>query len=186
MFAAVFCAGATIGSAQVADFSVGGGVSRFGDETLIDNPRITLSDGVRIAVRFALNNYQFFGHEFGYGYARSSAEVVGQGSLGLNIHSGFYNFLVYATPEGSKFRPFGTGGVHFSSFVPSGSSVYYGSTKFGFNYGGGLKVRVVGPWGVRFDIRQFSNGKPDLFQTPEGPSGWLRQTEISGGIMIAL
>lgn len=188
--AVVFCAGATIASAQVADFSVSGGVSRFGGTTLISDPasgiNVTTGDGFRLAIRFALNTYRFFGHEIGYGYARSKADFGSQGSLGLNIHSFGYNFLAYATPEGSRIRPFGTVGAHFSSFIPAGQSIYYSTTKFGFNYGGGLKFRLTGPWGGRIDVRQYNTGKPDLFQTTVAPSGRLKQTEVSVGVMVTL
>lgn len=196
LLAAVFFTGASAASAQVFEFSVSGGVSRFGDAELIEanpatgDPRITLDDGFRLALRGTLNTYRFFGHEIGYAYSRSSAvieEGLG-GSVSLPIHSFGYNFLVYGTPEGMRIRPFATGGLHFSSFFPPGSSVYYGNqvTKFGFNYGAGLKARITGMWGVRIDVRQFNTGKPDLFVTAAGPSGRLKQTEISAGISINL
>jgi opacity protein-like surface antigen len=135
-----------------------------------------------------LNTYRFFGHEFGYGYARTNVNIPGSGSIAMGVHSGFYDFLAYPTAEGSKIRPFLAGGVGFNSFFPPGTSAYYGNqvTKFGLNYGGGIKARINSTWGVRFDIRQYTNGKPDLFQTSEAPSGWLRQTEISAGVSFNL
>ena len=64
----------------------------------------------------------------------------------MPIHQGMYNFLPYATPKGSKIRPFATGGVHFSTFYPPGASVFQGNgvTKFGYNYGAGVKTACVG------------------------------------------
>jgi opacity protein-like surface antigen len=195
LLAAVFFTGATAASAQVFEFSVSGGVSRFGDAELIESnpetgdPRITLNDGFRLALRGTLNTYRFFGHELGYAYSRSGAEIEGASSdIGLPIHQFGYNFLAYGTPEGTRIRPFATGGVHFSSFFPPGSSVYYGNqvTKFGFNYGAGVKARLTGMWGIRFDVRQYNTGKPDLFLTAEGPSGRLKQTEISFGVSLNL
>lgn len=183
----VLCAcSATVATAQVGELSVSGGVSRFGGASLgsagstaTDSP-IKIGDGFRLNVRFTLNTYRFFGHEFGYAYNRSNIDIAGQ-KTAVPIHQGFYDFLVYATPEGSHVRPFAAGGVQFSSFFPPGSSVYYGNqvTKFGFNYGGGLKVRVTSVWGVRFDIRQYNSGKP--FDFPFA-SGRLKQTEVTGGI----
>ena len=188
LFAAVLCSCATIASAQVAEFSVSGGVSRFGNTPLVTNPDITLGSGFRLAFRLTLNTYRFFGHEIGYGYAHTSANVAGSASTGMPVHTGFYDFLVYATPEGSRVRPFATGGVNFSSFVPPGASVYYGNqvTKFGINYGGGLKVKLSGPFGARIDIRQYNTGKPDMFQSAVAPSGRLKQTEISVGVVYNL
>jgi opacity protein-like surface antigen len=177
-----FCAFAAIAPAQVAEFSVSGGVSRFKDAPLQTNPPdFTLGDGARIALRFTLNTWRFMGHEFGYGYAHSNVTSQGQ-SVGFSIHQGFYNFLVYFTPEGAPIRPFVTGGGHFSSFVPPGGSVYYGITKFGYNYGGGLKFKVTGPFGARVDFRQYRTGKPDFGFTSTAPSGWLSQNEITAGV----
>jgi len=188
VFAALFCTCATVASAQVAEISVSGGVSRFGGASLITNPNVTLGDGFRLAFRFTLNTYRFFGHEFGYGYAHSNANIPDQGTFALPVHQGFYDFLAYATPEGSKIRPFAAGGVQFSSFFPPGTSVYYGNqvTKFGINYGGGLKFKLTSTWGARIDVRQYNSGKPDLFQTAEAPSGRLKQTEISVGVSFNL
>ncbi|MFB3827049.1 MAG: outer membrane protein [Bryobacteraceae bacterium] len=169
----------------MAEFSASGGVSRFGDTSLLTAPKVTLGDGFRLALRFTLNTYRFFGHEIGYGYAHTAAKVAGTGdSLGMPVHQFFYDFLIYGTPEGARIRPFAAGGAQFSSFFPPGSSVYYGNqvTKFGYNYGGGLKFIVTGPWGARIDVRQYATGKPDLFQTAQAPSGWMRQTEVSAGV----
>jgi opacity protein-like surface antigen len=186
----LFSACAAVGSAQVAEISVSGGVSRFGNTALIDNPPITLGSGFRLAFRFTLNTYRFFGHEIGYGYAHTNVDLTaaGSGKVGMPVHSGFYDFLAYALPEGSRIRPFACGGVQFSSFVPPGASVYYGNqvTKFGFNYGGGIKFKLKDAWGIRIDVRQYNSGKPDLFQTPQGPSGRLKQTEISAGVSFNL
>jgi opacity protein-like surface antigen len=187
LFLAGFCACASIASAQVAEFSLSGGVSRFGGASLINDPtagNITLGDGFRLGIRLTLNTYRFFGHEIGYGYAHSSISVPGQGSVGMPVHAFFYDFLVYGTPEGSKIRPFACGGIGFNSFFPPGTSVYYGNqqTKFGINYGGGLKFRIKGPWGARVDIRQYNTGKPDILQTSVAPSGRLKQTEITAGV----
>jgi opacity protein-like surface antigen len=184
---ALFGACASIASAQVAEISVSGGYSRFGNTALVTNPDITLGNGFRLAARLTLNTYRFMGHEFGYGYAHSSAQSQGE-SVGLPVHTGFYDFLLYGTPEGMRIRPFVCGGGQFSSFFPPGSSVYYGNqaTKFGFNYGGGVKFRLKDPFGARIDFRQYATGKPDLFQTTQAPSGWLRQTEISIGFSFNL
>lgn len=188
--AAVLLAFGAAANAQVAEVGISGGVSRFGGEELISNPEVTMNDGFRLAFRLTLNTYRFFGHEIGYAYNRTGVDIAGPegGSIGMSMHQGTYGFLAYATPEGSRIRPFAVGGIHFSSFFPPGSDVYYGNqvTKFGFNYGGGLKARVTEVWGVRFDIRQFNTGKPDLFQTPVGPSGRLKQTEISAGVSFML
>jgi len=140
-----------------------------------------LDDGFRFGFRFAFNTSTLFGHEIQYAYSRSHLIARGVDTGGMGIHTGGYNFLVYALPEASRFRPFGTGGVHFSNFVPPGSSATSGggSTKFGVNYGAGVKVKLTSMWAARFDIRRYETRKPfDLFLK----DGWLHQNEISAGV----
>jgi hypothetical protein len=146
----------------------------------------------------ALNSYRFFGHEFGYSYNHTSIQVPAittpflagtttqpAQTIAVPIHQGFYDFLAYATPEGTRVRPFAAGGVQFSGFFPPGTSVYYGNqvTKYGINYGGGLKVRLTDIWGIRFDVRFYNMGKP--FDFPN-QSGRLIQQEYSVGVSFNL
>ena len=67
-----------------------------------------------------------------------------------------------------------------SRVFPPGVSVYYGNqeTKFGVNYGGGIKMRLTPIIGLRFDVREYSSGKPFKFT---GESGWMNQMEASVG-----
>jgi hypothetical protein len=137
----------------------------------------------RFSPRFTINNESHFGHEFGYAYNRGKVEAGGADFFNMSIHQGMYNFLLYATQEGSVVRPFATGGVHFSSFYPPGASVFGGNgiTKFGFNYGGGVKVRAGDKYAVRLDIRDYWQGKPDFGLAAEG---MLKMLEISAGFGI--
>ncbi len=182
-----FFAGAGLASAQVAEFSLSGGVSRFGNTSLGTNvdadgniSNVTINNGFRLTFRFTLNTYKFMGHEFGYAYNHSGVNLGTGGTVPMSIQQGFYDFLVYATPEGSRIRPFAAGGVQFSSFFPPGASVYYGNqeTKFGVNYGAGIKMRVTSIIGLRFDFREYNSGKPFKFT---GESGRMNQLEASVG-----
>ena len=178
-------AGLTVSSCfgQVAEFSISGGQSLISDKTIASG--VTLDDGFNLTFRLTLNSWAYFGHEFGYGYNRSTLTYPG-GSGGMAIHQGFYDFLVYALPEGKRFRPFVTGGGHFSNFVPPGQSATQGggSNKFGFNYGGGLKLRVSDRWQVRGDFRQYFTGKP--FGNYFPVSGSFKQNVISVGLGFVL
>jgi len=158
---------------------------------------IRLEDGFRFGFRVAFNGDSLFGHEVQYAYSRAQlavttpATTIGGATIttkqGMAAHIGGYNFLVYANHEGNRFRPFGTGGVHFANFVPPGASAYSGGgdNKFGFNYGGGLKVRVAGPFAIRLDVRQYTNPKPFQNTSRYGittpANGWLRMNEFSAG-----
>jgi len=143
-----------------------------------------LDDGFRFSFRFGLNGEGHMGHEFGYAYNRSHLISGGADLGGMAIHQGGYNFLLYATPDGSKIRPFATGGLHFSNFVPPGSSATSGggSTKFGVNYGGGVKVKVSDKFAIRLDVRRYETKKPNFGLLLN--DGWLHQLEISAGFGI--
>jgi opacity protein-like surface antigen len=163
----------------------------------------TMNDGFNMALRMTLNSWRFFGVEVGYGYNHTGIDVPastvpgtlpGQPStsvpaqtISVPIHQGFGDFLVYATPEGMRIRPFAAGGVHFSSFFPPGASAYYGNqeTKFGINYGAGLKVRLTEVWGIRFDARYYNNGKP-FNGSFSNQSGRLNQLAVTAGFSFNL
>lgn len=141
----------------------------------------------RLGFRFTFNSYQFFGHEIGYAYNRGKFKQASTppAEVGMPVHQGMYNFLAYATPEGSPVRPFVTGGVHFSTFYPPGTGVFSGNgvTKFGYNYGGGLKFRISPMLMMRLDVRDYATGKPfgDFFPDQKG---LLHQLEVSAGLGI--
>ncbi len=144
-----------------------------------------LEDGWRLGARITINPYRFCGHEVGYMYTRANMNYQGV-SIGEAVHQGFYNFLVYVTPEGSKVRPFFTGGAQFSTFPFPGYSIQSGGsqTKFGVNYGGGIKTRLNEKWLIRIDYRQYASPKPDFFVTET--TGWLRMNEVSVGFAFTM
>jgi hypothetical protein len=143
---------------------------------------VQLRDGFRIAAGMAFNSDTIFGHEIHYAYNRTQLRFDRDPATdqGMAYHQFAYNYLVYATREGTRIRPFATGGVHFNNYVPPGSSAGRGGgdTKFGVNYGAGVKVRLNYLFALRFDVRQYTNPKP--FDLPVR-EGWLRQTAVSAG-----
>jgi hypothetical protein len=179
-------------SAQLLELGVHGGQSRLsraalGSLTPGGANDYSLDGGFRIGFRMTNNTDGYFGHEFGYAYNRTQLvlDSAGGQKQGMAIHQGGYNFLTYATREGKTIRPFATGGVHFSNFVPPGASAAQGggTTKFGVNYGGGIKIRVHPNFLIRLDLRQYGVPKPfELLNR----SGWLRQTEYSVGFSFVL
>jgi opacity protein-like surface antigen len=157
---------------------------------------LKLGNGFRFGFRFGFNMKDHFGHEIQYAYSRTSLSCNDVGSNvcllyesptaikeGMAIHEGGYNFLAYGTKEGSRIRPFGTAGVEFANYVPPGQSAAYGggSTKFGFNYGAGVKIKLKGFWGIRFDFRQYTTPKPFGFPLA---NGWLHQEEVTAGFGV--
>ena len=148
---------------------------------------IKLTDGFKFGFRFGFNPYRFLGAEFGYAYNRTQLHLDGPpvSEQGMAVHQGFGDALFHFTPEGSRVRPFVAGGIQFSNFVPPGASVASGGgdTKFGVNYGAGVKVKVTENWQIRLDIRQFESGKPFKLANQ---SGVLLQNEISVGVAFTL
>jgi len=141
-----------------------------------------LDSGFKFGFRFGFNTTDHIGHEIQYAYSRTHLKTGSTDLGGMAIHQGGYNFLGYATKTDSRIRPFGTAGLGFFNYVPPGSSASYGqgSTKFGFNYGGGVKVRMTDNLGLRFDLRRYDSPKPDFGLLRR--TGWLHQTEISAGV----
>ncbi|MBC8165814.1 MAG: outer membrane beta-barrel protein [Bryobacteraceae bacterium] len=179
----LLAASASIAQAQVAEFGVGGGLSKFKNKNL--GSGYSLDDGFNIIFRLTINSWTFFGQEFGYAYNRTKLVQPDQ-SDGMAYHQGFYNLLAYATPEGKRIRPFATGGGHFSNFVPPGASAVQGQgeNKFGINYGGGIKIRVSERFLFRVDYKQFLTGKPFGQYFPV--SGTLKQDQYSAGLSFVL
>jgi opacity protein-like surface antigen len=146
---------------------------------------IALTDGFHFGFRGGFNSGDHLGYEMGYMYNRTNLKFNDAGGQqeGMAYHQVAFNGLYYLTGSDAKFRPFVTGGVGFTNYAPPGSSAAYGggSTKLGFNYGGGLKVKLTDRFGLRVDIRQATTPKP--FGLPLA-SGWLRENEISAGFGI--
>jgi opacity protein-like surface antigen len=190
--AVVFLAFGSSAWAQGVEFWFSGGQSLMQsgglgtDAAIGGNPNdVELTDGFRFALRGAFNTRPHSGFEVMYGYSRTQLKFNDAGGMeqGMAYHTVMLNYMLYLTPEGTRFRPFGTGGVGFINYVPPGSSATSGggSTKLGFNYGAGIKAKVTGMWALRFDLRQYATPKP--FDLPL-KSGWIRPTEISAGIGV--
>ncbi|MCB1018734.1 MAG: outer membrane beta-barrel protein [Acidobacteria bacterium] len=179
-------------AAQYAEIGITGGYSRFRDGGEIGSigqfggfqETYQLGNGIRIGARMSFDYRGYFAHEIAYNWQRSKYRVVtddpsnassGVSEASSNIHNYYYNFVAHATHRGSVVRPFVTGGGGMSSFVPPGySALSRGQTKFGYNYGGGIKFKLSDRYGIRFDVRDHVTGKP-FYQEP----GRLHNVETS-------
>jgi opacity protein-like surface antigen len=156
---------------------------------------VSLADGFHFGFRGGFNTGEHLGYEMGYMYNRTKlqfnnptavaeAGLTGtQTSEGMAYHQVAFNALYYFTGTDSRFRPFGTAGLGFTNYAQPGSSAAYGggTTELGFNYGGGVKIRLTPRFGVRVDVRQSTTPKPFGFPMA---SGWLRENEFSVGFGV--
>ena len=178
-----------MGRAQVGEAALSFGWTLMKDNVLgtaanLSGTQYKVEDGFRVTARFTLNTRRFIGHEFGYGYSHTRLGAVGfSGTDSLATHQGFYDFLLYGTPEGTKVRPFICGGAQFTTFVPPGASAVYGggTTKYGGNYGAGIKAQISSMFLVRVDVRDYVMGKPFSLVNQ---SGTLHEIEASAGFGI--
>ncbi len=149
----------------------------------------SITNGVRVGARMGFNSRRFIGHEVSYSYQHAGLdflqvreEETASADLGaVRAHHMYYNVLLHAVPTGFKIpiRPFVTGGGGFSSFFLPGVSSFsgYGDTKFGYNYGAGIKLNFF-TYGFRFDVRNHVTGKPFGEYLPN-VQGKLNNTEFS-------
>ncbi len=187
---------------QSAELGISAGYGSLGEKAIsvteiaatASRETYSLSNGVRIGARMGFNTRRFIGHEASYAYQHarldvlaSSPEATEMADLGaIRAHHFYYNGLLHAAPTGFPVRPFVTGGGGFSSFFLPGISSLSGGgdTKFGYNYGGGVKLNFF-QYGIRFDVRNHVTGKPFGRYLPN-VDGKLNNTEFSVTFYVLL
>lgn len=146
--------------------------------------RYEIDDGIRVGFRMSFDVRGYFAHELAYNWQRAKFRDTtdADGALSvfetsMQVHNYYYNFVAHATPRDTPVRPFVTAGVGLSSFVPPGASALsgQGDTKFGYNYGAGIKFLLSDRYGLRFDVRDHVTGKPLFRDLP----GRLHNVETS-------
>ena len=187
---------------QSAELGISAGYGSLGDGEIsvteiaasASRESYSLSNGVRIGARMGFNSRRFIGHEASYAYQHAGLDVLASGPEGtetadfgaIRSHHFYYNALLHAAPTGFPVRPFVTGGGGFSSFFLPGISSLSGGgdTKFGYNYGGGIKLNFF-QYGIRFDVRNHVTGKPFGRYLPN-VDGKLNNTEFSVTFYVLL
>jgi hypothetical protein len=162
----------------------------------LDNDTMFKATAYSYGVRLTYNPYQYYGHEAGYEYTRATLRVNIPDANGnrtlfedkVAIHQAFYNFLIYFMPKGERWRPFITGGVQAFNYGNPKTAGWTGvaTHNYGFNYGGGLKLKLFNHIQARFDLREAITTKPYKLNAVDYTnfSGWLRHREASVGIGI--
>jgi hypothetical protein len=82
--------------------------------------------------------------------------------------------LIIGVPS-LRIRPYGTAGIGFVFAGGNGPAAF--GNKFALNYGGGVKISLVGPLGIRGDVRGYS-----IFGADDQT---LQVVESSVGILIS-
>ena len=157
----------------------------------------TFRNGYSYGLRITLNTPGYYGHELTYLQTDAKVRTVLQETeddpretkIGRVLnHQLSYNFLAYMMPKNERFRPFLTAGLegrrsgnpHIDGW-PSRPTYNYG-----FNYGGGIKIRLFSHALVRLDLRDNFSGKPYRLQFVDvlSSGGLVRQQQASVGIGI--
>jgi hypothetical protein len=166
----LFMSAANLNAADLTFFVGGvkpGSISYHSVETSLDSSPVF---GFRFATKFVPS----FGMEHTVAF---SSDYLFPPNTAIKEAKGFvYNSnLIFYIPVGIAvpYITAGAGLIHQygDTDMPVG-------TQFAFNYGGGLKFpRVVGPLGLRFDVRGYRAG---------GMSSKLNLFEMSGGVVLSL
>lgn len=198
------CLSAGAVHAQKYEVTVGGMYWRLNNKNLGSNnstdPRdddTSIKGKNGFGIRATMNTKGYYGHELMYGQSRADVsttirETVDKETVStvftdrVKITHGAYNFMMYMMPRDEWWRPFITVGANYQKYAaPNIDAWTTGATSsFGFNYGGGLKLKFSNVI-VRFDARQYIGGKPYDLSYPsltDFGGGRLRQTEFSAGI----
>ena len=153
-------------------------------------------------VSVTMNTHGYYGVEAGILRSRARLDtriVPGSGpdvieTATVTQNQVFVNGICYFMPRGEWFRPYVTAGVDVQFWKAPGATVpdwAGGSSKnIGFNYGGGVKLRIFKPVYFRFDVRDIWAGSPygldyanDASGSPRSP-GLYRQLQGTAGLSI--
>jgi hypothetical protein len=118
-----------------------------------------------------------------YGVRFSAGRVIGTEQtfayspnfLTTDSHAFWYYGNILAQVPSIRFRPYATAGIG-TAIIGGGPIEAIKGSKFGLNYGGGIKLRLAGPAGLQFDARGHS-----LFGVAEDT---LNVLEVSLGLMF--
>ena len=162
---------------QAADFTfyVGGVVP---GAVTYQNVKTSLDNSPVYGFRLATNFIPFFGMEHTLGFSsdylfpqsiaaiRNAKGIVFNSNLIINAPVKIKSIVPYLTAGAGVIHQYG------DANMPVG-------TKFAFNYGGGVKLpRLIGPLGLRFDMRGYRT--TGIF------SSGLNMFEVSGGALLSV
>jgi hypothetical protein len=155
----------------------------------------SLRNGTSYGIRLTYNTRGYFGHELSYVQSRVGLRVKMQPTSDaakqtfedkVKVHQAGYNFLIYFMPKNERWRPFMTGGVEANQYGRPGVEGWTGipTRDYGFNYGGGIKIKLFKYALARLDVRESVSGKPYnlAFADQTLAGGFLRQQQAAFGL----
>jgi Outer membrane protein beta-barrel domain len=194
-------AGACVG--QSWEVGVAGGYSFYRDAT-IRNPPLSAQAGFQSggvgSAEIGEDVGRFLGGEFRYTFIDGDARLRFGGqqvTFGTVAHAVHYDLLVYATPKGSKVRPYVSAGGGIKYYVGNGRETavqplanfafltHANEVEGLFAAGAGVKVHIDEHWLVRVDFRYYLTPFPQkIFVPAPGASshGWLNNFVPLAGI----
>jgi hypothetical protein len=153
-----------------------------------------------IGAWLGLNTRGYYGHEFNYQITYATIKTTTRSTVDnvtttsefndrIAIHRAGYNFLVYFMPNGSRWRPFFTGGAHATQYQSPNIAnwPYGGGRHYGVNYGLGLKLIPMAHTLFRLDVRDYIGGKPYNLTFSDSSTvtgGLVHQYQASAGFAI--
>jgi opacity protein-like surface antigen len=168
------------------------------------------SPGVTGGVRIGMDGGRHWGQDYSYSYAVNSTRIetqYGKFSFQNRFHHANSNVLFYPFGLNARvFYPYVTAGLGATWVVLSRQAIAESSdplrgnlgglkseTIFAFNAGAGVRARLSGRWGVRFDVRDYIS-RPLRYQLPQSStdpravvlpvSGIFHQFQGSVGLVV--
>jgi hypothetical protein len=188
----ILAAGPCLG--QSWEVGAAGGYGIYHYATIANGPASAnagFKSGVDASGVLGQNVSQYFGGELRYTFQNGAAELKSGGqkvSMDASSHAVHYDFLIYATPKHSKFRPYAAGGAGVKWYNATGQEfVAQPLSNFAFltrthevkaliSFGAGVKIALNDHWLVRADFRDYATPFPEKLFAPAPGSkihGWL-------------
>jgi hypothetical protein len=192
--------------AQKYEFSVGGGGSFYQSHN-VTNPKGDASAGFNTGwaatVAVGQNMYSHVGGEIRYTYLHNEANLSAgsaKATFGAEAHAIHYDFLIHATPVGSRIRPYVAAGGGIKFFRGTGTEVPFQPlssvallTKTTeviglLSVGGGGKLALTNRMMFRVDVHDYITPFPKKIITPalnSTASGWFNNIVATAGVSFA-
>lgn len=153
----------------------------------------TFVRGGVLGARVRENLTDHFGLEQSFTFLGNNLAQFGNGVAAVRHQQFYFNGVAWGYSPEDRVRPYFSAGAGWNGFRPtdaakSANSATFGqylgsSNPFGFNLGGGLKVKLTQNLGLDFSLRDFIQKSP-AFSFPSPDTRWLHNLQPQGALMI--